>query len=283
MADTINIEKRCGQCLTVYTLTVSGEGFRVWNMGQGAYVQDAFPELDAGQRELLVSGICGSCFDALVPPEDDPMWEQFADPDALGTPGPGDTEAAPDVEARPEAPCSPVANPGASGATHAMTDTGVPFDRLGQWITFAVNGLTRDGDPATRGHLRAPRLDWPRCSREIPGIDSPIFLTAPNICNRPATVLASFTDEYLLDVHGHRCGDPDCPIMDMARNPEAMRQAREYRIPVCGMHIASLRRDAEQFRREVRPEIGEIFLLVAIGVEVAQGATGEVIELGFRQ
>ena len=31
----------------------------------GAYVQDAFPYLSANERELLISGICGECYDAM--------------------------------------------------------------------------------------------------------------------------------------------------------------------------------------------------------------------------
>lgn len=40
-----------------------------WNMGLGAFVQDAFPDLSASDREILHTGICGECW-ATLPPED---------------------------------------------------------------------------------------------------------------------------------------------------------------------------------------------------------------------
>lgn len=39
--------------------------------GQGPFVQDLFPELSADDRETLISGVHGSCFDTAFPPEDD--------------------------------------------------------------------------------------------------------------------------------------------------------------------------------------------------------------------
>src|SRR6185436_16180737 len=69
MADTVNITRTCGNCRKEITLTVTAAGYRAWDQGRGAYVQVAFPELDPGQRELLVSGICGPCFDEIMVPE----------------------------------------------------------------------------------------------------------------------------------------------------------------------------------------------------------------------
>lgn len=36
----------------------------------GAFMQEAFPMLNAGQRERLISGICSPCFDKMFPPEE---------------------------------------------------------------------------------------------------------------------------------------------------------------------------------------------------------------------
>ena len=33
---------------------------------KGKHAQDAFPYLNAGERELLISGICNSCFDKMM-------------------------------------------------------------------------------------------------------------------------------------------------------------------------------------------------------------------------
>lgn len=38
---------------------------------RGAFVQVAFPDLTAGEREILVSGTHGGCFDAAFPEEDE--------------------------------------------------------------------------------------------------------------------------------------------------------------------------------------------------------------------
>lgn len=38
---------------------------------EGAHVQHAFPYLSTGDRELLVSGICGDCFDKIFADEDE--------------------------------------------------------------------------------------------------------------------------------------------------------------------------------------------------------------------
>lgn len=46
-----------------HTLTVSTDGFDTWT--NGAMVQDAFPGLDANDRERLINGICPDCFDRL--------------------------------------------------------------------------------------------------------------------------------------------------------------------------------------------------------------------------
>jgi hypothetical protein len=36
-----------------------------WDNGRGAFVQDAFPMLTPPERERLVTGICGPCWEAL--------------------------------------------------------------------------------------------------------------------------------------------------------------------------------------------------------------------------
>lgn len=35
----------------------------------GAFAQEAFPKWTADERELLISGMCGKCFDELIPEE----------------------------------------------------------------------------------------------------------------------------------------------------------------------------------------------------------------------
>jgi hypothetical protein len=47
---------------------VSAEAYKRWN--NGAMIQDAFPEMSADDRERMISGTCGPCWNQL-----------FADPD----------------------------------------------------------------------------------------------------------------------------------------------------------------------------------------------------------
>ena len=57
-----NINITCLFCNQVKTLSVEKEDLEKYKSGNG-YVQDIFPYLDAGQRELLISRVCNECFD----------------------------------------------------------------------------------------------------------------------------------------------------------------------------------------------------------------------------
>ena len=56
-------------CDTVHDLTVNVEGFVNWQSGK--LIQDALPELSAGERELLISGTCDECWQRLFPDGDE--------------------------------------------------------------------------------------------------------------------------------------------------------------------------------------------------------------------
>jgi hypothetical protein len=43
--------------------------FEAWKGGKP--IQDAFPYLAPSLREILMTGICGECFDKLFPPEEE--------------------------------------------------------------------------------------------------------------------------------------------------------------------------------------------------------------------
>lgn len=58
----------CIGCGRSSTLTVSETGIAKWR--GGALIQDALPELDADQRELLVSGIHPECWAKMFGDED---------------------------------------------------------------------------------------------------------------------------------------------------------------------------------------------------------------------
>lgn len=72
---TETITKRCLMCGNEVQLTATVEQ---WNEFYGDRhsrrpVQDIFPEMSPGNREMLLSGICSCCFDKLFhdPEEDD--------------------------------------------------------------------------------------------------------------------------------------------------------------------------------------------------------------------
>lgn len=56
--------KMCGETKEVH---FDKKDFDRWKKGEP--IQDALYYLSADQRELLLSGICGTCFDKLFPPE----------------------------------------------------------------------------------------------------------------------------------------------------------------------------------------------------------------------
>lgn len=58
----------CIICGTQHTLNIDATKLSMYNAGFGK-IQDLFPELTANERELLVSGICGKCYDSIM--EDD--------------------------------------------------------------------------------------------------------------------------------------------------------------------------------------------------------------------
>jgi len=67
MQTTIN--KSCVMCGTNYDINVNSEDFIAWK--QGAFIQDVMGYLTADERELLISGVCGTCFNAMYGEEDD--------------------------------------------------------------------------------------------------------------------------------------------------------------------------------------------------------------------
>lgn len=56
-------EAQCRMCKEVHQLEVTQEGIEKYQ--QGEYIQKCFPNLNADQRELLISGTCGTCFDKM--------------------------------------------------------------------------------------------------------------------------------------------------------------------------------------------------------------------------
>ena len=55
------IQATCRQCKESVEMTVNRQDMVDWTGGK--YIQDAMPYLSADERELLISGTCGTCFD----------------------------------------------------------------------------------------------------------------------------------------------------------------------------------------------------------------------------
>tara|TARA_Y100000310_G_C20699447_1_gene828346 strand:+ start:3916 stop:4146 length:231 start_codon:yes stop_codon:yes gene_type:complete len=60
----------CVDCNKVYQIKVRPEDL-VKHLKKSGYVQDIFFYLDASERELLISQVCGSCFDETFPADYD--------------------------------------------------------------------------------------------------------------------------------------------------------------------------------------------------------------------
>lgn len=59
----ISLQLTCIMCHTEHTITVPQRGYHRWKCGE--HIQDALPQLSDDDRELLVSHICGKCFDKI--------------------------------------------------------------------------------------------------------------------------------------------------------------------------------------------------------------------------
>lgn len=67
---TIQVPRTCFRCNEASEITVNAEGLRRWQE-DGVFIQDALPEISAGDRELLLSGTCNPCFQAMFPEEEE--------------------------------------------------------------------------------------------------------------------------------------------------------------------------------------------------------------------
>jgi len=63
------IETICPFCGKRHTVQVHPADYHAWE--DGTLVQEAFPYLSASERELLISGICPTCWDNMFGEEED--------------------------------------------------------------------------------------------------------------------------------------------------------------------------------------------------------------------
>ncbi len=61
----------CNVCKNQTEMMVRFEDYAAWERGRGnpsgPLIQDAMPYLTADEREVLISGTCGECFDKMFP------------------------------------------------------------------------------------------------------------------------------------------------------------------------------------------------------------------------
>lgn len=71
-----HIEKTCCVCNEVHKIQINIDEYNNWL--SGTLAQKAFPNMSEADRELLISGVCGKCFDITIE-ELDSEIEDFID------------------------------------------------------------------------------------------------------------------------------------------------------------------------------------------------------------
>lgn len=59
----------CMICRKQYAVEMKDEAHRRWMSGE--HIQDVAPELTDSEREILISGVCGKCFDEMFAEEEE--------------------------------------------------------------------------------------------------------------------------------------------------------------------------------------------------------------------
>ena len=68
ISDAVTVVVGCIKCADPQHITVGNADLDSWQ--NGALIQDAMPYLSADEREILISGICGECFDNMFAGEE---------------------------------------------------------------------------------------------------------------------------------------------------------------------------------------------------------------------
>ena len=66
MCEDIELELQCKYCDYEEILNVLESDYDAW-AGNGALIQEVFDYLSAGQRELMISGTCDTCWNKFFP------------------------------------------------------------------------------------------------------------------------------------------------------------------------------------------------------------------------
>lgn len=68
--DDFKVSVQCRMCGNNFDIKCNENDFIKWKNREG-YIQDLLHYLDKSERELLISGTCGDCFDKLFPPDEE--------------------------------------------------------------------------------------------------------------------------------------------------------------------------------------------------------------------
>jgi len=86
---TMTCRRTCAFCRQPSTVSgLDPAKVALWDEGRGPHIQDVWPELSAGDRETIQSGLHSVCFDAACP--DDEPDEDWPDLDSLFEQEPGE-------------------------------------------------------------------------------------------------------------------------------------------------------------------------------------------------
>jgi len=66
----MNVILTCPICGGSYEVVVNSEDYFDFTFG-GKHAQDAFPYLNAHDREMFISGVCAKCWENIFPPEEE--------------------------------------------------------------------------------------------------------------------------------------------------------------------------------------------------------------------
>lgn len=69
-AQVVNVQRACIECGKVKVFKLDAFRYDMWKLGHIS-IQRAFPELSADDRELLLSGFCGECYDKIFAEDED--------------------------------------------------------------------------------------------------------------------------------------------------------------------------------------------------------------------
>ena len=61
----------CIRCEEEKTVNIDGADYIYWRYNRQDLIQNVFPHLTADERELMISGICGKCYDELFKDDED--------------------------------------------------------------------------------------------------------------------------------------------------------------------------------------------------------------------